>query len=169
MSRTPAQLLSVRVRRSELGLRVQRPGDAGKLRVKNDLGARLSLLVARAADGQHYWGRNVAPGATAVLQRVEPATFVAVLRREYFQALPQESAEVAQHLRGGARAFRYRPFATNAEQETSLLERVMRLLDDTATLWPGSYMAIADRSPEVELGVSEAEEVAPFHVIAGQW
>ncbi|MCH8046597.1 MAG: hypothetical protein IID44_23060 [Planctomycetes bacterium] len=32
-----------------------------------------------------------------------------------------------------------------------------------------SYVAIVDRSPEVELGLESAQEEASFHVIVGRW
>jgi hypothetical protein len=55
---------------------------------------------------------------------------------------------------------------------TSRLEQAIFPLSTSGgapLLGAGGYVAIVDRSPEVELGTDAAREEASFHVIFGRW
>jgi hypothetical protein len=59
-------------------------------------------------------------------------------------------------------------------QESSRMEKTLHALAASGpgvsrSLMPNSYVAIVERSPEVELGTPAAREEASFHVILGRW
>ncbi|NUQ66219.1 MAG: hypothetical protein HUU20_27470, partial [Pirellulales bacterium] len=87
-----------------------------------------------------------------------------------------------QNLAAAAASRNYRRFIyrqggyadADPEQATGRLERSLASITRTAQtegplLGPASYIAIVDRSPEVELGTPSASEEASFHVVFGEW
>jgi hypothetical protein len=187
-SRTRTQYLTVRSRRSSLGLELIRPGgDAEKLQVKNRLRARIKQLLVCPAEGEYYWAAKVDPEATVTLERVRLANARLQLRKTYGEhplGLPEGMED--QYYGGifGMSRVRRIPFyyglggydfaIGEPTQQTSRLEQALSKVGKPAgrgipLLDPGSYVAVVEQSPEVALGVPSAREEASYHVILGRW
>jgi hypothetical protein len=63
-------------------------------------------------------------------------------------------------------------YALPPTMSNSILERSIAWLADQMErnrLPPRSYVAIVERSPEVELGTDSVDELASFHILFGRW
>jgi hypothetical protein len=180
-ARTPTQLLTIRSRPSESGLSLLAPREsAGRPRIVNRLGAQISQLVVRTADGRYHQAADVAADATVVLQPLEgdaATSLLGPIYRDHLPALPpgvEPSPYASMSVFSAGRYYqRYRFGVRPPTQETSVLEKTMsrwlasRTFD--APIPRGSYVAIVARNPEVLLGTPLAREEAGFHVICGEW
>ncbi len=179
-SRTPMQLLTVRSRRSRLGLELIRTG--GTLRVKNRLGTRIEQLVVYGEDRKYYWAQGVDVEKTTLLQPFTPRA-QAKFRKTWLESQPQVSPGIQTRYNNysdvfGLRNIRRPRGGSSAiippTQQTSRLEASLAGLSTLGSvpfspLRPGSYVAVVKQSPEVVLGVASASEEASFHVILGKW
>lgn len=183
-SRTPTQYITVRARKSARGLRVLPPSDGSKtVAVENLLAARVRYLLLRGDDGAYFGGEAIADGATVALAPVDPEEQQGRLRQIALEHRPEfppgtnrQSLAATAASRGMFRRYRYwgNYGTVDAGQASSLLEQSLGLVGGTRRadgplLEPGSYIAVVDRSPEVELGTPLAREEASFHVILGSW
>jgi hypothetical protein len=183
-SRTRTQLLTVRSRQTQAGLRFIE-SVSGPPRVENRLGSTIKRLLLADSSGTHFRAVNVAEGAEVPL---EPADLRA--EREALGKVFQENApQVPEGLdpRAFADSFgygnRYRYWSSTsanapaASLHSSCLERaISRAIADpgrfqpvAAPLAPRSYVAVVDRSPEVLYGVERVREQASLHVVTGTW
>ena len=188
-SRTPAQFLTVRVRSTQLGLKVTPAADAsGGLKVENHLGSRLRYLALRNEKGDILLRRRCARrgdrGDDAVVARASTAPGSYPLDR--LQNIWQENqpnyppgvnVQMMRSTRSGN--YRYADYASQSgtapSQGTSRLEETLAALTggvsrkDLADFQPSSFVAVVDQSPEVVLGTPAAREESGFHVIIGRW
>ncbi len=183
-SRTPMQLLTVRSRPSERGLTLLDDGGSGQPRVLNRLGTPIRHLFVRLPSGDCGRAEDVGAGATVELTPITQTQMGKQLNRittnnsldasprdprGYYGRRPRRrSSDAFATYDGSAWA------DTWATQEDSCLERAIASLrsphgGDGALATRGSYAAIVEQSPEVELGVESAREEASFHVILGRW
>lgn len=179
-SRTPTQYVTVRSRPSRAGLRwIDGAAGAGP-RLENQLGSPIKLLLICGRDGTWRRAEDVAQGAVAPLEKADLAKDLTPLRkllRDQQPAVP-EGFEPGQTSSSGFFRTRYRSWNMNASDEASqntgrmetALARVLAITPDrTAPLGPGSYVAVVERSPEVALGLDDAQEKDSLHVVVGQW
>jgi hypothetical protein len=174
-SRTPMQMLTVRSRPSSIGLRVLGPADAKGLKAKNDLGTRLRHVAVCDADRNYFYAERIEPGATFVLPRIDSVAIAAKMDGVYEQARPRlpENADAAA-FSGGTYRYSYYSFrygSSTPRADGSRMELALRQCREgpATALTPRTYVAIAERSSEVELGVDDAREEGSFHVIMGRW
>ncbi len=183
-ARTSTQLLTLRARRSQLRLDIRDSRDADSApRVTNQLATRTQQLLLRDAKGAYYWGGATENGAEFSFMPIEPDE---AQRRlfPYMTANRPAVPEGIQTTRSGSYfGFTSRPWFTNSafgqqlstpSLDESLLEKSLRrftlpLPARQSLLEPRSYLAIVERSPEVELGVTGARDEGSLHVILGTW
>jgi len=175
-SRTPAQLLTVRSRPTDLALEVvPSPDDPKKLQASNWLGTRIQHLAVRAADGTDYWAEDVDPDETVTLKPMQQADrdrWVKSCKSHEPELPPGLDSRYQDSLFGLSYRYRYWRHDDSLDdprQAAGLLERTLAATTSTLRLERGSYAAIVDRSPEVDLGVLSANEEASLHVIVGSF
>ncbi|NLY00579.1 MAG: hypothetical protein GXY83_31165 [Rhodopirellula sp.] len=183
-ARTPTQFITLRARPVDYGLSIEPAADgSGSLMVENRLGTRIRELVVRSSDGGYFAAEVIPTGQAATLTKVEPSRASSRLLTIAGQHAPQfPPGTDRQSLAAAAASRNYRRFVYRAggygdvepNQATSRLEKSLAsatgsVLPARPPLAPGSYFAVVDRSPEVELGTPSASEEASFHAILGQW
>ncbi len=178
-SRTPTQFLTVRSRRTTLGLKVApSAGGSGALRVENGLGTHVEQLLVRDRDGRFFWAADVQPGAAVEATPIEVEEAKTRLRKRFDQEVPRYPPGMDQRSQPGysswnsaRRPWRWTANQANlppASQRVGMLEITLGHAR-TATLEPGSYTAVVEKSPEVVFGTKAARQEASFHVIRGRW
>ncbi len=183
-SRAPTQLLTVRSRRSAAGLQVKLAAGGAPAQVENRLGVRVERLLLADAAGNHYRAESIAPDGTATLEAADLGVEGAWLGALYEQRRPADPSAFDRRNSGFVSGVRFRwvsPWNNAlppATLQTSLLERELdwafRLVAPGAGskppgLSPRSYLAIVERSPEVEYGVDSYEEEESLHLVVGRW
>lgn len=180
-SRRPTQYLTIRSRASSHRLELGEPADeAGPLSVTNRLGTRIEQLLIHAKDGRFYWASDVAADGTAQAEPVDPLVASQRLQKTFLAHQPAFLPGMDQQSQQSTRYRRGRFWWVNQgnlsepTQNTSMLEAALAqphasAATDDPRFQPGSYLAVVQRSPEVELGTSVAQEQASFHVILGTW
>lgn len=163
-SRTPTQYLTVRSRKSPVGIDVGAV-DAGVLPITNRLGTEIELLVVCDAKGELYWANDVMDEGRTEAQPVDGDDASAGLTAKV-QACDMSLPPGAVY--GYGHLYKRAPGSS-----TSLMEGIIgEVTAGTASLEalaPGSYVAIVGFSPEVELGVSTRPPEASLHVVVGTW
>jgi hypothetical protein len=186
-SRTPGQFITVRSRKSEAGLRIlPARGQVGP-QIENALGTRVIRLLLADDDGKHYHAVDLAAGARAALEPVEPGVEQTAMQEfvsEHLPGLPQGFVPPSASTFRGRRRYYYMAASNNslpaAALGSSRLEIGLR--DATAgadrggtsktagaPLAPRSYIALVERSPEVVFGVDNPREEDSLHVVVGSW
>jgi len=179
-SRVPVQLLSVRARKSPHRLNLEPSGD--KLRATNALGSRIKFLAAVDPAGNIFTGADLAADETVELK---PAAAIDALRtlRELVMANEPEAPAALAESEDRSRSRRRRrhilqqhtevEFSLERLSENLLSEAIASLVvtaDEPGLNVPnGSFIAITETGPEVELGISGAEELESFHILVGTW
>jgi len=175
-SRRPIQYLTVRSRASVNRLEIGETG--AELTLTNRLGTRIEQLLVRAKDGKYYWAADVPIDGAVQGSVVAPLVACQRLQETFTRRQPAFLPGIDRQAMQSNRNYRSRYYwimrqinSPDPAQSTSLLEAALgqpRSGDDSR-LTPGSYLAIVERSPEVELGTPVAKEQASFHVILGTW
>jgi len=184
-SRTPTQYATVRSRPSGLGLEITgRQAGSAALEVKNNLGVNTTILHLAVCDtdGKHYWGTDVQPRGTATLEPLALNEIGRRLRDVHRSNRPAVPRGMDPDSYGGgifgSPAYRYRWMYGDrfgdVTQRTGRMEMTLSQLavpdsPDYTLRVPGSYIAIVDKSPEVEPGTTSAVEEESYHVIIGRW
>jgi hypothetical protein len=180
-SRTPTQYLTIRARKTPHLIEMLESGN--KLRVKNQLGTPIKTLVVVNGEGDFFLGEGIGNDSPAVLKAITREDAVRVISKQVADNTPQAPAELAvgesdvYALRARAR---YQPYWRNGSQlsngklsenlASSALSNLAGLSGQPGMeLPPRSYVAITEKGPEVEFGVSYAKEESSFHVIEGRW
>ena len=167
-SRTPTQYLTVRSRKSEVGIDVS-PASEAMLPVVNRLGTEVELIVLRDEAGDLYWTKDLGEESQAEASLVTASDAIAELSAKVQACDMQVPPGIGRHGYGRS----YGSAWDDASSTTSLMEGVIR--DVTASsqplsgLEPRSYVAVVRFSPEVELGMSGARPEASLHLIVGSW
>lgn len=185
-SRTPTQYLTVRSRATDRGLQLLDPAGQGEtMRVKNLLGVEILQLAVCSPAGQCYLAGRIDAGAVAALQPVTWLDALAPLEqacRDNKPVLPismrtrrgGDILDIYSGRRGHSRSRSGRLMLDLPSQDAGRLEQLLALQRSSGRpgsppLQPGSYVAVVEHSPEVELGTAAAREEASFHVILGKW
>jgi hypothetical protein len=181
-SRNLTQYLTQRVRQTQAHVKVTSQSD-GRLSIDNHLGSTIRHLVLCDAEGKKYGAEEVAGGTSLSLEADAAGGFDTVrqqILRAFQQAEPKRPKGLNERdlVRG-----RYRYYGPPVKMPARSMrggvvaedDRLESALDDVqrqlaqAKLEPRTYVAIVERSPEVELGIPGAREEASFHVILGRW
>jgi len=179
-SRTPTQYFTVRPRASRRGLKITPAGDAaGGVKVENQLGAAIRALAVRTHDGKYYWTTSLAAGASGTAHAATEADVMTERRKILAANEPTFPPGVGQGFSRGPfgmpRSYsrsRYGYYGPQGNMPvsspgTSLME--LSLKGGGNELTPGSYFAVVERQPELELGTPVAHEEGSFHVVLGEW
>lgn len=166
-SRTPMQLLTVRSRRSGLGL-MRSVGNSGRLRVKNGLGTRIRQLVIRTDEENYYWAEGIDADQTVELERFTPQA-AKRLRQAYHASRPRMPEDVqTQYYRSGS-IFGLRPgrgprggnpALDPPTQWTSRLEASLAGLPALGR--ENRRKQASEASKELELPAPPAEDLSPL-------
>ena len=178
-SRTPTQFLTIRSRQTDAKLTITEPVEYPiAISVTNQLGTAVEQLLLRNKDGQYFWATNLAQNANGQAEPIDLGKARTLLRRSYSENAPayppgmdRSGPSNFSNSRQNRSRWRWMGAQPNLPQpnpQTSLMERVLAI-GGTKTLEPGTYLAVVQRSPEVEVGVEFAAEEAGFHVISGTW
>ncbi len=177
-SRTPTQYLTVRSRRSQLGIDVGQPGDTG-VPIENRLGTDVELLVVRDKAGDLFWAKDLADGLKANATPVDPADAAADLLEEIqdCRMVNPPGVDPSNYQYSSNRRYYYYAYSgtgPNPQPDTCLMEGAIREVARSSSsplsdLAPGSYVAVVPLSPEVELGTSSASPEASLHLVFGSW
>lgn len=183
-SRTPTQFLTVRSRSTEARLNVKQTAAASPPQVENQLGVRIERLLLADAAGNHFRGESIPIGDATTLQAASLPAEGAWFRELYDRRRPAVPAGFNRNTRRFVSGRRYRWISQwnnrlpPAALRTSILERELETAmlhfsriqgRKPAGLRPRTYVAIVQRSPEVEYGVDSYEEEESLHVIEGKW
>ena len=161
-SRTPTQYLTVRSRKSTIGIEVGQAADR-RLPITNHLGTNVDLLVLRDDDNGLYWVEGVAEGGGADAVPVGPAEAVAELQRKVNacdMSIPLGVVVPYNQLRDKDK--------TKGLAEGRITD-IITLSNALKGLEPRSYVAFVPSSPEVDLGTPQANPEASLHVVFGSW
>jgi hypothetical protein len=177
LSRTPTQLFLVSHRQTGEQLAVA-SDDSGHVRVTNNLGAGVRLLVLAGDDGALYTAENIERGARVPLAPAD-AKDAAQAVRERIQAQRLDTPSELQERGAWEPLFFMRAgfgLANSAavDSSASLLEETLRQLANPAAkgsppTGPRTYIAIVEQPPLVELGVRETVDSGSLYVIWGAY
>ncbi len=177
-ARTPTQYLTVRSSRTHARLEFAARGD-GALEVSNHLGTDLKHLLLRADDGSYYAMDELGAGKTGSAEAVELGEGMRPFHEARNANLPEfpTGMDTTYFRVGRPRLSGYRrvydPGLPSPSQSTSRLERLLAAGPGGArsggAMPRRSYVALAERSPQVELGTPGAREEASYHVIFGEY
>jgi hypothetical protein len=178
-SRTPTQYLTVRSRKSQLGIDVGPAADAG-LPIENRLGTEVELVVLRDQAGDLYWAKDLAEGAKTQATPVDPADAMAEIQEaiQGCKMVNPPGVDPANYQYSNSRRYyyyyAYSGDGPDPQPETCLMEDAIRGVargspSPLSELTPGSYAAIVPFSPEVELGTPIARPEASLHLVFGSW
>jgi len=176
-SRTPMQLLTVRSRPTDMGLKVSRSvADPQKLQVRNLLGTRVQQLVVCSADNKYFWAEGVDADVSVILEPINASVAQNRIRLKLnaqpLDVPPGMDRRYRGNIFGFSGSYFYYRGSNQGDEprlRTGLLEKTLRDGTNLSLMTPGSYVAIVDRSPEVVLGVSSVGEEASLHVIVGKY
>lgn len=183
-SRTPTQLLTLRCRPTDLQLIIEPgPSDADgpdRITVTNRLNARIKQLLVRTKHGDFYWTTDLENGAAGQAQSIELADALTELKSAYSAARTSYPAGYDYSTDYTNRSYR-RGWYYNQETElpdsshrAGRLESRLGVLGMSPAaaakaIRPGSYVAVVDESPEVELGTRAVGQESDLHLILGTW
>lgn len=182
-SRTPTQFVTLRTRPTTLGLEVVSAGRSWE--VRNRLGTRIHRLVLRDSQGDYFVAADIAPGGSGALVpgkgTVGLAEFLPPSLSAPMFTYPSWSTRRRMAYRSFGSVGSFTDPAWQAESQSRTFRAERRLArpvtgssarapdSDAPGLEPGSYVALVERSPEVELGTPAAREVAGFHLVLGRY
>jgi hypothetical protein len=174
-SRRSTQFMTVRARHTESRLIVTTTD--GQVQVENKLGTPIRHLLVVDDSGAIFCGERLDEQRGP--QRLTPIELAAA--RDKFEKI--FAAQVPRHpdyvqydnsLLAYSRMYGYgqgRGNFYNPQLNTSRLEWAMTQYGPGPkwTPQPGTYLAVVDLSPEIELGVASAGQEASFHVVLGRF
>lgn len=174
-SRTPTQLITVRSRSSKAGLKIVESGN--RIRVDNHLGTRIRHLLVAGSEGKLFYAASLQPNDSVRLDAIagtddtiNPEIDRMLLVFKAHTPATPEGIDLSQMQYTVAGSWRFVNGA--ATQSTSRLERAIGEAKSAVagrSLAPRSYIAIVDRSPEADYGMSGGDEQAGFHLVRGNW
>jgi hypothetical protein len=178
-SRTPTQYESVNPHASDRQLRIAEVAEPPGCTIENRLGAKIEFLMLRSAAGDLYFGRGIDADGRAALElldtdaKMEGAAVKMINRRN-----ANETSEMAVVATPAAQLF-FGSARRNMRLGNSYVVNGSGLLDSELSLafeeigahLPDSrtYIAIVERPPDVEVGMTGLVERQSLHVIRGTW
>jgi hypothetical protein len=181
-SRSPMQLVTARSRQTPARLRIQPAAEDGTPpAVTNELGAHLHYLLVCDAQGKLLAAEQLSPGQSTALRADNvQAVCAAMLQRtsEASSGLSGAASPTAVPYPFGRDGLAYpeyayaKPLMGDGALEPCLqraLRAARQQMAQPTRMAPRTYIAIVDKSPEVEFGVREVRQVSSLHVIVGRW
>ncbi len=166
-SRTTTQFMCIRARQSPAALQVtSTPGKPPV--VTNQLGSRILQLVLRDAEGKYFGAADIDAGGTITLDAAAAQTASAAARLSILEARPQALSSSNISLSPGRPYSGSYMLSGNESRLEASIEEARLALGGNLDLPPNSYIAIVEKSPEVEYGCSARQE-GSLHVIRGRW
>jgi tetratricopeptide (TPR) repeat protein len=173
-SRTPAQFLTVGCRPVGEQLTIG-PDAAGVIRVTNNLGAAIQLLVVCDADGALHVAENIAKGARASARSEDAAAVHEMVRAIIVGQRLEAPREIADHTSWGLFRWSGASWGNSVTPSwgVSLLEQSLRQFSGATPprpyLQPRSYLAVTERPSYVELGVTDTRDDDCLYVTLGSY
>ncbi len=173
--RTIAQFLVVNVTETKQQIEFSGTDD---LRAKNQLGAKVELLVARGEDGKYDWCGPLDSGKSQPLKPISAANAQEKLSKFYLDNLPQypEGFDPNRYESYGFRNRNWMYYGNDVDQSEvnpmqrhSLMEINIQHALRALELSPKSYIAVLKTNPLVPVGVEKPVEKDSLHVIRGTW
>jgi hypothetical protein len=174
-SRTPTQLLAIAYRPSGEHLAVA-SSSSGVVRVTNNLGANIRMLILAADDGATYATQDLAREQSVRLEPSDLGELHPALRK----IIDSQSLEAPADLNErdlwtgiGPRRYMYWRGGTLSDWRNNIGEGIFQVLKSADTdnlkdmLQPGTYIAITDQPPTVDLGVTTMQDEGSLYVIVG--
>ena len=167
-ARVPTQFVTVRARQTTARLKVTLPA-GGTPQVENHLGTRIESLVLTDEAGQYFKAAEIGDGQSAKVQAVAASDALEIVRRVLRDNVLQPPAgSTPDWFTNQGMSYRYNNVPVpNLLAGQSVLERSLREAGEP--LAPRRFVAIVERSPEVELGLDSVGEEASLHVVCGDW
>lgn len=175
-SRSLTQLLITKSAPTKARLRVgAAKGD--RLPITNELDTTLAYLLVKDADGKHYAGTNIKPGA-AELALIEPGAAATDLSKRLHEARPAFPDGYDERMHDSQMdVFAFGPRYYNrwgnnqSTQANSLLERKLARFGHLGSqpLEPRSYVAFCSTNPLVPAGANGTRQYSSLHVIEGNY
>lgn len=190
-SRTPAQAVNVVSRPSSHGVDFLPANEGQTPRVANRLQTRIERLLLADEQGACYRAAEVPEGATVELLPADPNAELLEFRKRIAARAPAmpDGMAISQYssVFGFSSRRWYRNYSAGlppAQIATGRLERsIQEVMLDPGFSQPTSggpewkvgaafgrrWIAIVDRSPEVDVGVSSYRDEGGLHVVRGRW
>jgi hypothetical protein len=174
-SRTPTQLVAIAYRQSGEQLSVA-SSDAGIVRVTNNLGTNIRMLVLASADGTVYSTQDLARDQSVRLEAADLKELHPALRKLIDSQPLEAPAELNERdlwIGIGPRRYMYWRGGMLADWQNSIGEGIFQVLKSADIdnlkdlLQPGTYIAITDQPPTVDLGVTTMQDAGSLYVIVG--
>ena len=158
-ARVPTQFVTVRARQTPARLKVTLPA-GGPPQVENRLATRIVSLVLTDDSGNYFKTADLGDGQTAKAAAVSTADALEIVRRVLRDNMLQPPAgSTPDWFANQNYRYRFNPTPTVTLQPgDSVLERSLREAGEP--LAPRRFVAIVERSLEVELGLDSASEEA---------
>ncbi|MEO1497184.1 MAG: hypothetical protein AAFV43_08550 [Planctomycetota bacterium] len=179
-ARTSVQHLVVRAGEFDRRLRFSKPAD-DRLEARNELGAELTLLLARDRDGDWWDAQAVQDGAVTTLEPSEKLEAVAALRELALDNLPEPPIGAGRAIEDALERLGARSDVRAIEDRLSTVSLAANLMNNAISrvagleggealnLPPGSFVAISKETVAAPLGFDEVTEAGSFHVTVGSW
>lgn len=179
-SRTPTQFVTVTSRKSDAKVEFDEDSGGSLRTAINRLGSRARVLGFCDHAGRFWLAEETGDGERASLIEASSASIRSAMHSP-IAAKPMRPPK-GYDFRAGSRGlfgFRTRSYVYYSTKENdfsqeSALERGIEgawqgYPGESNGLSPGSYVAIVDRSPELEIGLDSSKEEAGLHVVHGKW
>ena len=179
-TRTATQHLVVRCGETDRGVRFS-PADAPS-ECRNELGAKIELLLVHPRQGEWFLANDIAEGVTASLAPIDRLDALSELRTRTIDNKPEfpigadeAATETINRLQFSPRRRRSSDLSAlslNDNLMNKSLERLVGLEGGGALpLAPRSYIAVTHAAVDSPLGFepSAIREIGSFHVVVGKW
>ena len=167
-ARVPTQFVTVRARQTPARLKITVPAGGPPL-IENRLATRIVSLVLTDDAGNYFKTADLGDRQTAKAAAVSKADALEIVRRVLRDNMLQPpDGSTPDWFTNQGMSYRYNNVPVpNLLVGQSVLERNLR--DAGEPLAPRRFVAIVERSPEVELGLDSASQEASLHVVVGDW
>jgi hypothetical protein len=179
-ARTPTQYTTVRPHTSQRELRIVETAEPPGCTVENRLGTKIRSLMLRSANGDLYYGHDIAPDARSNLENINDETKADARATEMIKrravmapnAMSVTSTPASRLFFGPARRQTLRSGNSYSVYGSSLLDTELAVaFEEIGARLPdkSTYIAIVERPPDVEVGMDGLIERQSLHVIRGTW
>ena len=174
-SRTPTQLVTVAYRQGGEQIEVA-SSSTGVVRVTNKLGTNIRLLVLAAADGTIYSTQDLPRDESIRLEPKDLADLLVALRKltdAQRLEVPAEMTDRDLWIGPTSRRTMYWRGAFVPQWQNSIGEGIFQVIQPPNAdklkelLQPGTYLAITDQPPTVDLGATKMQDEGSLYVIVG--
>lgn len=179
-SRTPTQYATVHPHTSQRELRVVETTEPAGCTVENRLGAKIRFLMLRSANGDLYYGQDLAPDGRLALEDINDEAKAEARASEMLKrrsalapnAMTVSATPASRLFFGPARRQTMRMGNSYSVYGSSLMDAELAIaFEEIGARLPdkNTYIAIVERPPDVEVGMSDLIDRQSLHVIRGTW